>query len=88
MITLQPLSEARVLLVGGGDLVNGICHSLKSSGVKNITLLATADGFIKNDPERLLQTDPDYFKSFDLVLSANQPRPFEVALSGLRWPGT
>jgi glutamyl-tRNA reductase len=92
MITLCPLAQARVLIVGAGDLVDGILNNLKSYGVDNVTLLDASttrsgvDIVVKDDPQTLLHADPSYFKSFDIVLSANQPRPFEVALSDLRWP--
>ncbi len=92
MITLRSLAEARVLIVGAGDLVDAILSNLKSYGVSRVTLLdgstvgTGADIVVKSDPEKLLQANPNYFKSFDIVLSANQVRPFEVALSDLRWP--
>ncbi|KAK4940575.1 hypothetical protein LTR10_019334 [Elasticomyces elasticus] len=37
------------------------------------------------DPQDLIGKDPDLFRSFDLVISVDQPRPFELALSDLRW---
>ncbi|GAM89557.1 hypothetical protein ANO11243_075960 [Dothideomycetidae sp. 11243] len=41
---------------------------------------------VQADPERHVKEDPFFYRSFDLVLSIDQPRAFEIALSDLIWP--
>ncbi|RAO69144.1 uncharacterized protein BHQ10_005156 [Talaromyces amestolkiae] len=86
MIQLTTIANARVLIVGEGTLVDEIVRNL-TSHKQNIHYRASVKSpGADKDPEQFIAFDSNYFKSFDLVLCADQPRTFELALACLRWP--
>ncbi|OJJ44453.1 hypothetical protein ASPZODRAFT_168724 [Penicilliopsis zonata CBS 506.65] len=87
MITLTPLSVAKVLVVGGDSLVTQILEKLAKEGLDVTTLNETRpEGPCREFVERKHTPSVEYLQSFSLVISVNQVRSFELMLADARWP--